>query len=70
MEKQNNVLLAYTSVQVAEIYKQCKDQYTGNMSDFYTFMTSPSIERERFVISLELQSELTGGFIATNLTVK
>ena len=70
MEKQNDVLLAYTSVQVAEIYKQWKDYYTGNMSDFYTFMTSPSIERERFVISLELQSELTGGFIATNLTVK
>lgn len=70
MEKQNNVLLAYTSVQVAEIYKQWKDHYTGNMSDFYTFMTSPSIERERFVISLELQSELAGGFIATNLTVK
>lgn len=70
MEKQNNVLLAYTSVQVAEIYKRWKDHYTGNMSDFYRFMTSPSIERERFVISLELQSELTGGFIATNLTVK
>ena len=70
MEKQNNVLLSYTSVQVPEIYEHWKKSNMGSKSDFYSFMIHPSIERERFVTSLELHNELIGSFIATNLTIQ
>lgn len=69
MEKQNNILLAFTSVQVTELYDKWKNTYTGTLEDFYNFMVYPSIERERFVACLTIENELIGSFIATNLTV-
>ncbi len=69
MEKQNNVLLAFSSVQVTELYDRWKNNYSGTLEDFYNFMVYPSLERERFVTSLSSEHELTGSFIATNLTV-
>lgn len=70
MEKQNNVLLALSSVQVMEIYERWRNDNTGTLIDFYKFMAYPSIKRERFVASLTIENELIGSFIATNVTLQ
>lgn len=70
MEKKNNIILAPSTSQVTEIYNLWKESYTGTLTDFYKFMVSPSIERERFIISLAIDYELIGSFIAINITLQ
>jgi hypothetical protein len=70
MEKQNNIVLAPCTTQVAELYNFWKENHSGRLTDFYKFMVNPSAARDRFISSLEMQHELTGSFIITKITIQ
>lgn len=63
MEKQNNIVLAPCTTQVAELYKLWRENHSGKLSDFYKFLTSPTDQRDRFLSGLENKSEFNGIFI-------
>ena len=61
MEKQNNIVLAPSSLQVTELYKLWRENHSGKLTDFYKFLTSATDQRDRF--GLENKSEFNGIFI-------
>ncbi|MCA6042862.1 hypothetical protein KFX61_18755 [Bacteroides thetaiotaomicron] len=63
MEKQNNIVLAPSSLQVTELYKLWRENHSGKLTDFYKFLTSATDQRDRFLSGLENKSEFNGIFI-------
>ena len=63
MEKQNNIVLAPSSLQVTELYKLWWENHSGKLTDFYKFLTSATDQRDRFLSGLENKSEFNGIFI-------
>ena len=63
MEKQNNIVLAPCTTQVAELYKLWRENHSGKLSDFYKFLPSATDQRDRFLSGLENKSEFNGIFI-------
>ena len=63
MEKQNNIVLAPCTTQVAELYKLWRENHSGKLSDFYKLLTSATDQRDRFLSGLENKSEFNGIFI-------
>ena len=57
MEKQNNIVLAPCTTQVAELYKLWRENHSGK------FLTSPTDQRDHFLSGLENKSEFNGIFI-------
>ena len=58
--KQNNVITAPQLKDVDSAYKSWRESHSGSLHDFYTFMTTPSPDRDSFVLSLGIGLEPMG----------
>ncbi len=50
--KTNNIVAAPQVHNVSSAFEIWRATYMGSRKDFYDFMTTPTIERERFITSL------------------
>lgn len=64
----NNVITAPQLDGVEKVYKKWKENHTGSLKTFYTFITTPSPQRDDFINSLEPVTVFNGA--VASVTVK
>lgn len=69
MEKNNTTIAPQTS-DATSLYAAWKRNHNGSKEDFFTFMTTPSGERNRFLASVRVTGAIVGGLITNNVTAE
>lgn len=61
----NNIITAPQISHFSYFYEKWKINHTGSQSEFYRFMTSPSVDRDEFIRSLDSEiSHVFAGSVA------
>lgn len=57
----NNIITAPQVDGVEELFPKWKQNHIGTVNTFYEFMTTPSAEREEFIISVTAECKFANG---------
>lgn len=63
----NNILAAPQIADVDAFYTEWRRNYIGGKKVFYEFMTTPSPERDRFMVEMGAITEFAGAIVTTTL---
>lgn len=66
----NNIILSPSVADVTAVYTEWRKCYTGSKNDFYRFMTTPSVDRDRFIAVLEIDLAIVGNCSRFIVSVK
>ncbi len=64
----NNVTIAPQVVDSHSLYLAWKASHIGRHSDFVRFMTTPSGERSRFLMAMQITGSLRGSLLFNQVT--
>ena len=68
--KKNNTTIAPQADDVPALFAVWRRNHVGNKEDFFTFMTTPSSERDRFLASVRVTGNISGRMIINNVTAE
>lgn len=63
----NNILAAPQIANAAAFYTEWRRNNVGSLNAFYEFMTTPTPERDRFLIEMGAVTEFAGAVVTTTL---
>lgn len=63
----NNILAAPQIADVDAFYTEWRRNHVGSKKAFYEFMTTPSPERDRFLVEMDAVTEFAGAVVTTTL---
>lgn len=63
----NNILAAPQIANVAAFYQEWRRNHVGGLKVFYEFMTTPTPERDRFLVDMGAVTEFSGAVVTTTL---
>ena len=63
----NNILAAPQIADVAAYYQEWRRNHVGSRKVFYEFMTTPTPERDRFLVEKGAITEFSGAVVTTTL---
>ena len=65
----NNILAAPQIADVDTFYKEWRRNHVGSRKVFYNFMTTPTPERDRFLVEQGAVTEFSGAVVTTTLKI-
>ncbi len=68
MEK-NNIIASLESNSFENLYQIWQNTHVGSLKDFYRFMTKPSVNREKFINSLDTKLNYSGNVVIEMILV-
>ena len=68
MNNQNN-LVAPQIDDIDEVYSLWKNSTGGSRAQFYDFMTTPSVERNRFLMKLDVKNEFVNNCLIQTFSI-
>ena len=69
MEK-NNFTIAPQTSDADSLFTVWRRNHVGNKDDFFTFMTTPDGERDRFLATVKVTGAISGRMITNNVTAQ
>ncbi len=69
MEK-NNTTIAPQTNDADSLFAVWRRNHVGNKEDFFTFMTTPDAERDRFLATVNVTGNISGRLITNNVTAE
>lgn len=63
----NNILATPQIADVDAFYTEWRRNHVGSKKVFYAFMTTPSPERDRFLVEMGAVTEFAGAIVTTTL---
>lgn len=64
----NNIIAAPQVADVNYFYRKWKESHVGSRSDFYKFMTTPSLDRDVFLSQWPDKAVVNGSIVSIILT--
>lgn len=68
--KKNNTTIAPQTDDADALFAVWRRNHVGNKDDFFTFMTTPDSERDRFLASVKVTGNISGRMINNNVTAE
>ncbi len=66
--ERNNIIAAPQVADINYFYRKWKESHVGSRSDFYEFMSSPSLERDVFLSQWPDKTDVKGSIVSVILT--
>lgn len=66
----NNIVTAPQLSDVDEFYEAWRSSHVGSLASFYRFMTTPSVERDKFVREMDAVIDCGGMVVSVTLELK
>lgn len=64
----NSIVSAIQIADVDKYYRLWRNSYYGSRNAFLKFMATPSVEREKFISTVEVDAHFVGSVLATTLS--
>lgn len=64
----NNIIAAPSFENASAMLDRWRQTHVGNMAEFYEFMTTPGVDRDKFEDSVNTGYSISSGIIIQNLT--